>query len=200
MEHDLPAPVPTPAPVPPPPFEIVVKDERYAAKVAKAKRNARSGLGPPFNSLEAIHQFIHPFSLSHSSIHSLSLHSPPPPPPPPPSPSSFGSELEQEEWNQKGYAKEYDKFWEMEDTVTRINEEEVPALDFIHKYEAPGLPVVITNVTSHWSALHNWDLEVAFLSPFIPALCGHPLTPLSLSLSVETGSEVWPVQVQVWGG
>jgi histone arginine demethylase JMJD6 len=64
------------------------------------------------------------------------------------------------EWSKHGYAK--NNYWipPFADKVPRIEESKVSREEFIEKYEAPGLPVVITGCTKGWPAEVKWNREV----------------------------------------
>ena len=55
------------------------------------------------------------------------------------------------------------------DKVPRIEESKVSRVEFIEKYEVPGLPVVITGCSKNWPAEVKWNREVRIkaLSYFI---------------------------------
>ncbi|CAG8540936.1 8413_t:CDS:2 [Rhizophagus irregularis] len=69
------------------------------------------------------------------------------------------SELDIFEWSKHGYAK--NNYWipPFADKVPRIEESKVSREEFIEKYEAPGLPVVITGCTKGWPAEVKWNRE-----------------------------------------
>lgn len=46
------------------------------------------------------------------------------------------------------------------DTIDRISAAEVTIEEFIKRYEAPGIPVIITDVTDNWNAHKKWTIPV----------------------------------------
>jgi histone arginine demethylase JMJD6 len=69
-------------------------------------------------------------------------------------------EIDLFDWNKWNFADE--DFWidPFVDTVPRIDCRQVPKQEFIDKYEAPNLPVVLTHATDHWKATQNWTEQV----------------------------------------
>lgn len=49
------------------------------------------------------------------------------------------------------------------DTVPRIDYRNVSKKEFVEKFEAPNIPVVITHVTDEWKANKHWTEEVSLL-------------------------------------
>lgn len=49
------------------------------------------------------------------------------------------------------------------DNFERINGDTFSVQEFIEKYEKPGIPVVITELTKNWSANQNWTEEVGWV-------------------------------------
>jgi len=62
-------------------------------------------------------------------------------------------------WNQLGYGKNFKPFTIVNDTVERIDVNEVSIEEFIERYEKPYKPVVITGVQKTWNANHKWTLH-----------------------------------------
>ncbi|RIB16048.1 hypothetical protein C2G38_2017742 [Gigaspora rosea] len=69
------------------------------------------------------------------------------------------SELDIFEWSKCGFAN--NNYWISPDAdkLPRIDVSQVSREDFIMKYEAPGLPVVITGCTRGWAAETKWNKE-----------------------------------------
>lgn len=65
-------------------------------------------------------------------------------------------------WNQHGYSKHFQSFWEFQDNAERIDEYNVTIEDFIQRYEKPYNPVIIRGVQNAWKAQHKWTIEVIF--------------------------------------
>ncbi|CAO3600503.1 unnamed protein product [Absidia cylindrospora] len=74
-------------------------------------------------------------------------------------------EIDLFDWNKWKFA--HKDFWinAFVDTVPRIDCRKVPKQEFIDKYEAPNIPVVITHATDHWKANQNWT-EQNFLARY----------------------------------
>ena len=55
-------------------------------------------------------------------------------------------------WVAKDFLNRFDLTYKVNDTLERINQDEVSEEEFIKKYEMPYRPVVIKGVTEKWSA------------------------------------------------
>lgn len=62
-------------------------------------------------------------------------------------------------WNELGYADNFEPFTQFVDNCERIDASEVDLDDFIERYERPYKPVVITKITDNWKAQTKWTFE-----------------------------------------
>lgn len=63
-------------------------------------------------------------------------------------------------WNALGLAKSFDKTkWNFVDNVQRVDARTITKEEFVRKYEAPLIPVVLTHSTDTWAAQEKWTLE-----------------------------------------
>jgi len=62
-------------------------------------------------------------------------------------------------WRGFHYQEWFDTVAPINDTVPRIDYDQVSQEEFVNKYELPGLPVVITNAQSKWQAQQKWTIE-----------------------------------------
>lgn len=63
-------------------------------------------------------------------------------------------------WSAKDYRHSFDlSFDKVNDTLERINQDQVSEEEFIRRFELPYLPVAIEGVSKKWSANYKWTLE-----------------------------------------
>merc|ERR1712137_1305134 len=63
-------------------------------------------------------------------------------------------------WTAKDYCHSFDLSYDkVNDTLERINQDQVSEEEFIKRFELPYLPVAIEGVTKSWSANYKWTLE-----------------------------------------
>ena len=67
-------------------------------------------------------------------------------------------------WREKCYSRRFDLSWShVDDTMERIDADEVSVQEFIRRFEEPYLPVVITNAMKEWPAMEKWTVQVRLL-------------------------------------
>lgn len=72
------------------------------------------------------------------------------------------SELkDRQSWYKHDYARRFDvSFSSVKDNCPRVDASQISPRDFINKYERHYLPVVITNLQTHWKAKEKWNFRV----------------------------------------
>lgn len=70
-------------------------------------------------------------------------------------------------WTQHNYHKNFDKFWDFEDNVDRVIENDLTIDEFIERYEKPYKPVIIQGVQNDWKANSKWTMPVSSFFFFV---------------------------------
>jgi hypothetical protein len=65
-----------------------------------------------------------------------------------------------------GYANDFEKYKLVNDTMERIDVNQVSPETFIECYEKPSKPVVIVGVQRDWNATQKWTLHVSIFNYF----------------------------------
>jgi hypothetical protein len=128
-----------------PPY-LSIRNSKYSRRLSRLKKAARSGESvspPPYGSCNE--------SYNHTHYTHTQTNTPKP------------TELDPRNWTRLGYSRF--NFWidPDRDNVPRISYDDVSEEEFIERFEAPGVPVVIEGITKQWPASTEWTPEVCFL-------------------------------------